>query len=142
MSEIILILLGIVCLAAVLTLGRTPMLIIGSLVYFALLYLVLQRAWSCMVYLPILISLLSLGILYEMYRQKKKKLIMTIPLLLVVLCWLLFFLCDHSNHQYQVERERMLRKERSQVNRTFPGKGWSVATATVELPIPRSPLHP
>jgi len=137
-SQTILLLLGIACLAAVLALGRTPMLIIGSLVYFVFLYLILQRAWSCMVYLPVLLSLLSLGLIYQMYRQKMKKLLMSIPLLLLVLCWLLYFFCDHTNHLFQMERERMLQKERSDIKRTLPGRGFDMTTAAAELSITQS----
>jgi len=137
-SQIILFLLGIACLAAVLALGRTPMLIIGSLVYFVFLYLILQRAWSCMVYLPILLSLLSIGLFYQMYRQKMKKLLMSIPLLLLVLCWLLYFFCDHTDHLFQMERERRLQKESSYVKRTLPGRDFDMATAASEISITHS----
>ncbi|GEM_PF-2235268 len=106
MSGILLFLLGIICLVAVLAIKRAPLLIIGALIYFVFLYLILERAWSCMFYLPILASLIFLGLFQELHSRKGKKLVVVIPLLLIALTWFLYFYCDYSNLRYQMEKER------------------------------------
>lgn len=118
-SFVILILLGIVCFFAVIILKRKPILIIGAIVYFISLYIMLKMAtFDCMFYFFILSSLIYLSLFQAMYKDKEKRHLVYIPLLLIVFSWLCYIYCRDSNFRYETKMDKIYHQQLNESSKT------------------------